>query len=426
MVKHAAGTQSSDRETHLEKIAVWSLVVGAVFLLSALGRGPLRRLPIGMPIVYLLVGIGIGPWGLKLLDFRLTSDAKTIEVLTEIGVLVSLLTAGLQLTPSWSHYRRTPIPLATIAMVLTIAGVAALGYLALALPLGAAILLGAVLAPTDPVLASDVQVQHKDDRDKLRYSLTGEAGLNDGAAFPFIMLGLGLLGVHDIGDFGWRWITIDLLWAVTAGIVSGWLMGYATSKLAIWVKRTTDAPAACEELLVLALIGLSYGVAMAIHSYGFLAVFAAGVATRKYTDSDNDDDHPDATLQSVAKINEQIERILEVGLVVVIGVLFSTTFTLWQHWWIPLVLFFVIRPLATSTALIRSDASSIQRGLIGFFGIRGIGSVYYLSYAIGEGIDNEIATQLSGIVLTTIAMSLLVHSNLASLAVDAYSNRRSQ
>lgn len=404
----------------MDVIAQWSLAVGGVFLLSALGRGPLKRTPLAMPVLYLAVGVGIGPWGLNLLDFKLTEDSKVIEVLTEIGVLVSLLTAGLRLSPSWQHFRRTPIPLATAGMVLTIAGIAVLAYFGLGFSLGAAVLLGAVLAPTDPVLASEIQVQHQDDRDKLRYALTGEAGLNDGAAFPFIMLGLGLMGVHDIGTGGTRWIAVDLLWAVSAGLGSGWLMGFLTSKVAVWVKRLTDAPAACEELLTLALIGLSYGVAMAIGSYGFLAVFAAGVATRKYADEDETDDHPDATMQTVAAINEQFERILEVGLTVVVGVLLTSNMTIAHDWWIGAVLFFAIRPLATSLALVRSDVSMLQRGLIGFFGIRGIGSIYYLSYAVGQDIPTEVAERITGIVLTVFAMSMLVHSNAASPLLRLY------
>lgn len=409
------------RVAPLHDVTVWSLVIGIVFLLSALGKGPVRGWPVSLPVLYLLIGIGIGPWGLGLLVMDMVADAKTVEVLTEIGVLVSLLTAGLKLTPSWSHFRQSPIPLATIGMGLTIAGIAAVGHFSIGLPIGVAVLLGAVLAPTDPVLASEVQIKHADDKDKLRYSLTGEAGLNDGAAFPFIMLGLGLIGLHDLGDYAWRWFAVDLVWAVGAGIGCGLVTGYLVSRVTVWLKRNSRHPVASEELLVLATIGLAYGVSLAIGSYGFLAVFAAGVAMRMFADGSTDEnEQADKMMGTVAKVNERFGEIIEVALVVVIGVLLSTTWTLTQDWWFALVLFAIVRPISTYASMWRTDATPIQKRLVAFFGIRGIGSVYYLTYAIGQGLDVATAERLSGIVLTTVAMSLLIHSNVASPLLCRY------
>jgi NhaP-type Na+/H+ or K+/H+ antiporter len=410
----------------LQDINIWSLIVGAVFLLAALGNGPLKKWPISMPVLYLAVGVAIGPWGIGLLELDLLKDAKTIEVLTEIAVLVSLLTAGLRLSPSWSHLTRAPIPLASIGMVLTIMGIAALVYFGAGLSLGAAILLGAVLAPTDSVLASEVQVNHEDDKDNLRYALTGEAGLNDGAAFPFIMLGLGLLGVHQLGDFGWRWLAIDLLWATVAGIGCGWLSGYLISRLAVWVKRHSTQPAASEGLLTLGLIGISYGASLAISAYGFLAVFAAGVAMRRFAedeDGEADDDHADQMMLQVIGINQRFGEILEVALVVLIGSLLTTNWAPTSDWWISLTLFALIRPVAVFTSLFRADISRLQKGTIAFFGIRGIGSMYYLTYAIEKGLDEPTAIRLGGIVLTTIALSLLIHSNAATPVLAYYTRK---
>lgn len=408
----------------MKDVAIWSLIIGGVFLLSALGRGPLKKLPVGMPMLYLLVGVLIGPWGLGLWELSLLEDSKLIEVLAEIAVLVSLLTAGLRLVPDASCYLRAPVPLATIGMLLTIAGVAAVGVFGLDLSLGAAVLLGAVLAPTDPVLAGSVQVKDEDDTDRLRYSLTGEAGLNDGAAFPFIMLGLGMIGIHDLGTAGWRWLTVDLLWAVGAGLASGWIMGYLVSRLAIWVERVTSESTMAEELLTLALIGLSYGAAMSIGSYGFLAVFAAGVATRYFAEVDQDDEHPERTVREVADVNEQFEQLLEVALVVVTGVLISEHWSIAQDWGFALGLFCVIRPLATTVALWKSGLSMLQRSMIACFGIRGIGSLYYLAYAIGKELPTDLAEQLSGLVVTTVVLSLILHSNLASALLTYYESRR--
>jgi NhaP-type Na+/H+ or K+/H+ antiporter len=173
----------------------WYLVVGAVFILMALSGTVLRRLPLSASMLYLATGILIGPQALDLIVFDPTAEAAIVERITEVAVIVSLFTAGLKLRvpvrdPQW----RLPVVLASGSMAITVGLIALAGAIALGLPLGAAILLGAVLAPTDPVLASDVQVTGPRDRERLRFTLTGEAGLNDGTAFPFVMLGLGRSG----------------------------------------------------------------------------------------------------------------------------------------------------------------------------------------------------------------------------------------
>lgn len=410
----------------LPLVAVWSLIIGSVFLLAALGKGPFSRLPISLPAIYLLIGVAISDAGLGLISLDLVEDAKLIETLTEIGVLISLLTVGLRLVPSWSRFWYSAIPLASVAMVLTIAGVAAVGYLLLGLPFGAAVLLGAVLAPTDPVLASEVQINHEQDTDQLRYSLTGEAGLNDGTAFPFVMLGLGLVGLHNLGEFGWRWVAIDLAWAVVAGLAFGALVGYLISHVTTWLKSHRTDPIADEELLTLAMIGIAYGGALAIHSYGFLSVFAAGVAMRIFAEKDADDqsqEHAESLMKTVASVNQRFGELLEVALVVLIGVLLSRHWTLIQDWWVALLLFAVLRPIASYTALWFSNVGKYQKRYIAFFGIRGIGSLYYLSYCIDHGLDEPLADRLGGIVLTTIALSLLIHSNIASPLLSRYQRK---
>jgi len=160
-------------------------------------------------------------------------------------------------------------------MVIAIALVALLGVYGFGMSWGAAVLLGAILAPTDPVLASDVQVRHADDRDRTRFSLTGEGGLNDGTAFPFVMLGLGLLGLHELGEWGWRWFLADGLWAVAAGIAIGWYCGKAVGWAVLYLRREFNAGLEWEEFLALGLMGVSYGLALLAHSYAFLAVLAA-------------------------------------------------------------------------------------------------------------------------------------------------------
>ena len=157
-------------------------------------------------MIYLVVGFPLGPAGFR--RARLASDCANstlLETITEIALLIALFTVGIKMRVPIGDWRWSlPMRLATISMVLTIAGIAAAAHVIWD-SLGLALVLGAVLAPTDPVLASDVQLRSPQDRDSLRFALTGEGGLNDGTAFPFMFLGLGLLGLHDLGGLGWRW-----------------------------------------------------------------------------------------------------------------------------------------------------------------------------------------------------------------------------
>ena len=178
--------------------AAWFLITGALLIGFALFGTLLKRLPVTPSMFYLAAGAWLGPWGIGLLHVDALNDTDVLEGLTEVAVVISLFTAGLKLRLPWSDRRwRVALRLSAVAMLLTIAGIAAFAFSAgMALPV--ALLLGAILAPTDPVLASDVQVSHAHDGEPVRFSLTGEAGLNDGTAFPFVMLGLGLMGAHDL------------------------------------------------------------------------------------------------------------------------------------------------------------------------------------------------------------------------------------
>jgi len=408
----------------VKPITTWFLLVGAIMLVAALGKGPLRRIPVSLPFLYLLTGVAIGPWGLDLLDVDVFENTKLVEVLTEIAVVLSLLSAGLKLDPSWKFMRRAPIPLATVTMILTIAAVVAIGVFFMNLSLGAAILLGAIVAPTDPVLAGEVSVKDHNDTDQLRYALTGEAGFNDGAAFPFVMLGLGLLGLYEIGDFGWSWIAIDLVWAIFAGLGFGWLCGWGISKMGSWLEESTDQAAVTEELLTLGMIGISYGGALLIHSYGFLAVFASGVAMRYYSEKKKED-YSDDLMKSVTSVNEQIGQLMEVALVVLIGAMLANHWSISSHWWFAIVLFFILRPLAVAIGLLFNDMNFSKKSLIGFFGIRGVGSVYYLSYTIAHGFISQEAELLADVTFTVIAFSLFIHTNAASIIMAFYRGDKS-
>src|SRR3954451_2412682 len=264
------------------EFTLWCLVIGLLLIVMALAGSVLQRLPLTASLFYLAVGFGLGPTGVGLIGLDPLRQSAFLERVTEVAVLVSLFTAGLKLrTPLGDGRWLLPVRLAFGSMVLTVGLVALAGVVGLGLPLGAAVLLGAILAPTDPVLASDVQVTDPFDRDRLRFTLTGEAGLNDGTAFPFILLGLGLLGTHELGDSLWRWLAIDVLWGVAVGIGVGALLGTLVGRFVLYLRRTHKEAVGLDNFLALGLIGVAYGLASLAHAYGFLAVFAAGVALRR-------------------------------------------------------------------------------------------------------------------------------------------------
>ena len=434
------------------EFAIWSLIVGVLLILMALSATVLARLPLSTAMLYLLVGLGVSPLGLGLLWADATRHTLLLERLTEVVVLISLFTAGLKLSPGLSD--RTwllPLRLAVTSMVITVLAIAAAGYFLLGLPLGAAVLLGGILAPTDPVLASDVQVHEPGDRDKLRFALTGEGGLNDGTAFPFVMLGLGLLGLHEIGEFGWRWFAVDVAWATVAGLGVGSLLGAAVGRLVLYLRREHKEAVGLDDFLALGLIGLSYGAALLLHAYGFLAVFAAGVALRRLEQSQSRTSDktakavqeaaadPDRTAAAAAAVhpqhapaylahavlgfNQQIERIGEVTVVIAIGALLWAVQWKDAVWWFVPLLLLVIRPASVALGLAGSRSSNNQRWLIGWFGIRGIGSLYYLTFAINHGLAPEGASVLTALTLSVVVASIVLHGISVTPMMATYEKR---
>lgn len=448
------------------RFELWYLVVGAVLTSIALLDAKVRRLPLTQTILFLAIGVLLGPWvGAGAITLEPLEASHLLERLAEIGVIVSLFGAGMKLrSPIWSRDWIVPVALASVAMVVTIAGIAMLGFYGLGLSLGAAVLLGAVLAPTDPVLASDVQVEHASDRDRVRFGLTGEAGLNDGTAFPFVMLGLGLCGLHELGTFGWRWVTVDLLWMIAGGLAVGGLLGTLVGQLILYLRRRRQESAGTDDYLAIGLLALAYGVAMLLHTYGFLAAFAAGVALRRVearsvgaTSGDSNDpstdggsaaeaperleievDAPEAShaaathpeqaaaymATAVQSFITKLERVAEVALVIVLGGMLSAATLSWHGlWFVPAVLL-VLRPLAVYATTSRLPLHPSQRRLIAWFGIRGIGSVYYLMFAVEKGLPEPVARQLIALVFTTIAASVILHGVSATPLMTWYRRRR--
>jgi NhaP-type Na+/H+ or K+/H+ antiporter len=374
---------------------------------------------------YLILGLILGPLGLELFFINPLDEVELLERIAEMAVIVSLFNAGLKLRkPVTDKSWGPPIKLAFLSMILTVGLISLAGYYLIGLPIGAAIILGAVLAPTDPVLASEVQLKNPEDKNSLRFSLTGEAGMNDGTVFPFVMLGLGLMGLNELGDFGLQWLAVDVIWAILGGVLFGALTGFLISEIILLIKKKHKENLERDEFIAIGLIGLSYGGALLIHTYGFLSVFAAAVALRsieikrsssgKRKDAAEEQKNnskivPKDTADSVLGFNEQMEGILEVAVVVLLGAIISYTFLPDNAFWLIPFLFFIVRPAAVFLGLAGTKINAKEKYLIAWFGIRGIGSIYYLFYSIRKGLSDEIASQLITYTLIVIVFSIIVH-----------------
>lgn len=419
--------------------AQWFLLVGGLLLARGLTAPLLQRLPVTPAIVYLAVGLLVGPTMLNLFHFNPLQQSALLEVLTEVVVLISLFSAGVKMPVPFSFARwRTPILLASVSMAVSVGLVAAFAYYLLGLPLGAGVLLGAILAPTDPVLATDVQTRHPGDRDRLRFTLTCEAGMNDGSAFPFVMLGMGLLGLHELGEFGLRWALVDVLWATAAAIAIGVASGASLAYLARKLRGHPPRHKLMDDFLGLGLIGVVYGVSVWVDAWGFLAVFFAAVALRqtelklagadmKRAALDNPDrlqtglnepeaenpspeNEPAPTVSEGSLVfKEHLERLSELVLILLIGgTLFIDSWS-WRAVGLALFLFMVARPVSVLVGLLGTRTLWPTRSMVGWFGVRGIGSLYYLMFAIQHGLPEELALDLIQLTLIAVTLSILVH-----------------
>ncbi len=438
-----------------DAFALWCAIIGVLLITMALSGTLLSRLPLSTAMLYLAVGAGLGPAGLGLLAGDPFEQSRLFEKMAEIAVLISLFVTGMKLSVPLRDSRwHVPLRLAIVSMTLTVALIAVCGMLGLGLSLGAAVLLGAILAPTDPVLASDVQVANAADRDRLRFGLSGEAGLNDGTAFPFVMLGLGLLGLHELGPGGWRWVVVDVVWAIAAGFLVGGGLGYAVGSLVLYLRVHHREAIGLDELLALGLIALAYGVALSIHAYGFLAVIAAGLALRRIQeqpddpvelhealgaasrDHERDEIEPEDVVatdpahatafmvRAALGFNQQLERIGEIAVVLIIGAMLSSVSAPSSLVWFAPLLFGGIRPASVWLGLLGSRSTGVQRGLIAWFGIRGIGSIYYLMYAVNHGLPRALAEQLVGITIVVVATSIVMHGVSVTPLMEWYGRRQ--
>jgi NhaP-type Na+/H+ or K+/H+ antiporter len=434
----------------------WYLIVGGVFFFIGITATTLQRLPCSTAMLYLAIGYALGPAGAGLLRLDMVADAHALRIVTEIALLVSLFAIGLRLRLPLSHpLWMLPLRLGFIAMAVTIPLLAAAGVFLLHLGWGPALLLAAILAPTDPVLAHDVQVKDPGDLDLLRFSLSAEGGLNDGIALPFAALGLALcttssasFGASLAATLTWQFVAAAL-WGVAGAALIGGLLGWVTTQSVAWLRTRHAQALGLEGFFALGLIELSYGAAELAHTYGFIAVFAAGVAMRRVEHRASGRLSPRAAIgavdsedvvatasdpqkahafmaESILGFTIELERIAEVAVMMMVGNVLANLrvplFT-WPNLALAAVLFAIVRPAAVELSLSGSRASHAQRRLMSWFGIRGIGSFYYLAYALEYGGPAGIAPLVPP-ALAVVTASVVVHGVSATPLMNWYQTLR--
>lgn len=415
------------------------LLSGASLLLAVVLPAALSRQAVSAPIVLLIVGALIGL--LPVSDVFVMSRPEShdfVEHLTEFCVLISLMGVGLALDRplslrSWRAWQKWGAAwrLLAIGMPLCIAAGAFLGWALIGLAPAGALLLGAALAPTDPVLASDVRVEGPtptgdgqteeeiDETDEVRFALTSEAGLNDGMAFPFVYAAIFLATMGSVTNWWLRWVGWELLGKTLIGVVVGSAIGWLLAKAAFRARpQSLRVAETGEPLLALAAVLLSYGVAQVAGGYGFLAVFTCAMTLRSMERGHDYHAHMHQIIERLERLFTLIVLLL-LGLALTNGLLSQLT---WRSVVVGVLLVFVVRPLTAWLALRVGSGGERDAGfspgprerlVTAFFGVRGVGSLFYLAFATGQA-DFGHADLLWSTVAFTITLSVLVHGVTAT------------
>lgn len=370
-----------------------------------------KKIKISFPIILILLGFLLYFIGAPLSwPDPLWSDIS-LMYFSELIVIIALMGAGLKIGSviSFSSWKR-PLLLVFVTMPISIAAAYFLGIYFLALSVPSALLLAAVLAPTDPVLAAEVQLEEptreEEPEDKRKHTLTTEAGLNDGMAFPFTYLAVMVAqagGWAALNFAGWFWdkLLLKVIIGVILGIVIGRLIGYLLDRLHVVTGiKTFDG------FVSLSLTFMTYGLTEILHGYGFLAVFFVGLTLRYYERISGD------YKTKMHDFIHEIERLLLTVWVILFGgsilngilsltdwkgILFAFTFVL------------IIRPIAGLIGLAGIKDPIKTKLAISFLGIRGIGSVFYLAWAFIQYDNFDNKNELYGITFYVILISIVIH-----------------
>ncbi|URW75730.1 cation:proton antiporter [Sphingomonas donggukensis] len=382
---------------------------GALILLVAWLPLVIRKLPLSLPIVCVAIGAAVALWPPVGALIPNPVEAPTaVEKLAELVVIVSLMGAGLKISrPFGFRCWQMTWRLLGIAMPLTIVVFALLGHTLLGFGWATALLLAAALAPTDPVLASDVQIEDPttDQDDEARFALTSEAGLNDSAAFPFIHLAIALATAGATGAALTEWAIDAVAIRITVGLVAGVACGRLLGWVIYHVPGKTDLARTGDGFVALGGTLATYGATELLHGYGFVAVFVAGLTLRRMAEGHDFN-------QKLHDFADEFERLLMMVLLVGFGAMLTAAGLLgaigWRDVVFAVVALLLVRPVVGWLALIGSGRPAGERAVVAIFGIRGLGSIYYLAYALNHA-GFETPARLWGIVALVVLLSILVH-----------------
>jgi NhaP-type Na+/H+ or K+/H+ antiporter len=406
---------------------MFSDAVYAALGVGALAAGVVPRIvfkrPLSMPMVFLAAGALVAALPLPVPVVDPVRDRLWVEHVTEVCVIVALMGAGLAINrPFGLRAWAGPWRLLGITMPLTVAGTTLAAVLLLDWPFALALLLAAVLSPTDPVLAAEVRVGEptdaEQDEDEVRFTLTSEAGLNDGLAFPFVLAALAAASAAAAGrPFEWigGWLLTDLLGRAAVGVLTGLAIGLLLGRM--FFRARVSALRLSEHMEGFVALGatfVSYGVAELLHGYGFLAVFVTACAIRSAERSHG-------YHKVLHEFTEQVERLLTAFLLFLLGG-YLVTGGLgaldWPGALVAVLLVLVIRPVTGWVAQLGFRAGTRERLVTSAFGIRGIGSLYYLAYALGQGAFSAHAEELWSVVAFTVLASVMLHGTAATPVIS--------
>lgn len=404
------------------------LAVGLAILAATYLPRFLSSFPFSMPMIVLVLGLLTSFFSLNIDPDFMYSHTNLLEHVTELVVIVALMEAGVKIDRlfEWKSWRIS-WRLLGITMPITIGLVWVAGWWVGGLVSSTALLLGSVIAPSDPVLASDIQVgapnhgakdeetgkeesEPKKDEDEVRFSLTSEAGLNDGLAFPFTYLAIFIAASGFSQELLWSWFSTHVIYKIGVGIAVGYLGGRMAGRYLLNIPAYSDHSKAISGLASLALTLVIYGVTELVAGYGFIAVFIGALALRKFDPDHSQHTHLHSFIEKTQRVFTS-SLILIFGIIVGQGILADVTI---EEISIAALIVLLIRPVAGMLGLIGAKLPKMEMWAISFLGLRGIGSLYYFYYAINkqefEGQDSVLS-----IVLLTILFSIIIHGMLAPL-----------
>jgi len=405
-----------DAVTFFESYNLILLFVGMAILAASVLPRLLSNFPLSLPIILLVIGCAIFTLPFSIVRPDPNLHGTFIEHVTELAVILSIMGAGLKIDrplgfKSWMITWR----LLGITMVLTIVLVAFTGWWIAAFAPATALLLGAVIAPTDPVLASETEIEgpgeHPGKEGTLKFALTSEAGVNDGLAFPFtnMAIAMALFGFHPANWFG-SWFLMNVMYEIVVGILVGTGIGYLLAHFILNLPATTKFAKSIIGIGALASTLIIYGLTETLGGYGFIAVFCGAIVIRQYSQNHE----YQVALHAYTEKSQLIFTsllILGLGAAITGGILkhLDTTLIL-----VALVTVLVIRPLCGMIGLIGFDSVPWkERFAISFLGIRGFGSIYYLAYALNHQ-HFEGAERIWSLVVLIIVLSIVIHGITAS------------